>query len=229
VLRPTTIPRWLVAGSLGLVTAVGCEDADSKDTGVDVVLDSAPGALGAASTSAAYLSLESVEMLPCGDASAFRLRSLVAIRSAWAHDPGTPTRIGVPALDDLATATKTVKLGTLTPPESTYCSVRLKFGPADADAVGMPSDRSVVGRTLWIAGRAGDPPTEFKLTTTETRTVEVPLPRFQAGDKGRRLTLHLSRPTGDALAGVDLAPSAIDESSRTVLDRLVGATRVEVR
>ena len=42
--------RWLLVGTVGFLTAVGCDGTDTTDAGVDVVLESTPGALGAEST-----------------------------------------------------------------------------------------------------------------------------------------------------------------------------------
>ena len=197
---------------------------------MDIVLESSTDALGVSSASAAYLSITGVELVPCDDAGAtLDWKQLFSVRTAWAHATNTPTRLGIPALDVVAGGPRTVTLGTLAPPAITFCNVRVTFGPADADAVGMPPDHAAVGRTLWVTGRAKGASTDFKLTTSETRSITLPVSPFRAGEHDRRSIVRLSRPGGDALAGVDLAASAIAEASGIVLDRLVDATHAEVQ
>lgn len=207
----------------------GCSDDPPAPKEVDIVLESSPGALGSADVSAAWISIETVEIVPCDDAGAFRWRDLFTIREAHAHQATTKTLLGVPVLDDLIGAARTVKLGTLEPPRVDFCKVRVTFGPADVDAIGMPANKAPVGRALWITGTEAATPPSFKLTTTTERVAELQVPRFRPGERGTRTSVHLSRTRGDALAGVDLSSSAIAESSNTVLGRLIDATHVEVR
>lgn len=202
-----------------LVVPVGCGDdhehPSTTDARVNVSLDASANALGA-DVAEALLGIESIEIVPCADGGS-ALRRWFGLRTAHAHSTTTATRLGVPAVADLVTA-GTRLVGVIAPPPVSFCTVRVTYGPADADAVGMPASRSVLGRTLWADG------TNLRLTTTETRTVDIPVTPFVPGDRGRRTELHVSRGPVDALAGIDRDPSKIAETSALVLDRLVQAT-----
>ena len=212
--------------AVGLVVAIGCGDDDAApatiatDARVDITLDPTTGALGADGVTEAYVAVTSVEILPCRDAGASlleRARGLFAIRAAHAHGATTPTLLGIPALANLAVG-ETLLVGSIAPPSTPFCTVRVTYGPADGDAKGMPTSKSALGRTLWVDA-AG-----FKLTTTATRSVDIAVTSFVPGSLGRRTQLHVSRAADAALASIDADPDHIAETSALVLDRLVAAT-----
>jgi hypothetical protein len=115
---------------------------------------------------------------------------------------------------DLRAATAT-ELGELSPPAGRYCGVRLTLGPADADAVGLPSP-DFAGTTFALAGEV-DLPTAHavsgrstgNLTTTATLTSPLDL---AAGDDVR-----VELAIGDADALVDAAIGGLAD------DALAGA------
>lgn len=203
-----------------LVVPVGCGDdhehPSTTDARVNITLESSASALGVDATEA-LLGVTGVEIVPCADGGS-ALRRAFGLRTAHAHSTTTATRLGTPAVADLVTAGTPLLVGVIAPPSVSFCSVRVTYGPADADAVGMPASRSVLGRTLWASGA------NLRLTTTETRTIDVAVTPFVPGERGRRTELHVSRSPVDALAGIDRDPAKIAETSALVLDRLVQAT-----
>lgn len=204
-----------------LVVPVGCGDDDhdhssTTDARVNVTLEPSVSALGADATEA-LLAVTSIEIVPCeGGGSA--VRRMLGLRTAHAHSTTTATRLGTPAVADLVTAGTPLLVGVIAPPAVSFCTVRVTYGPADADAAGMPASKSVLGRTLWADGP------NLRLTTTETRTIDVAVAPFVPGERGRRTELHIARGAVDALAGIDRDPAKIAEASALVLDRLVKAT-----
>lgn len=223
-------PRVLAIVVAALLCPVGCGDdanpaGTAADPRVDVILDASPDPLGAERVDEAFLAITAVEILPCVDAGATlrgHLRRSFGVRTALAHGATTPTRLGVPALDDLGPTAAALTVGTLAPPVVSYCRVRITFGPADGDAKRMPESRSALGRTLWFRGRAGG--ADVTLTTTEARTVDRVVPAFVPGAGGRRTFLHLARAAGKPLADLDTNPEHIASASVSVLERLVEAT-----
>lgn len=222
--------RWGLVVLAGWMTGIGCDaETTSKSTPVDIVLDTSADALGASEVTAAFLAVTSIELVPCADTTSWR--SLFSERVARAHTSTTATRLGVPVLDSVAGEAKTIRVGTIAPPATFFCTVRVTFGPADGDSIGMPSDRAPVGRTLWVSGRALDTAgasVDFRLTSSEARTVDLTVPRFRPGDGGKGSVVHLSRPNGRAIDGVDLRPDQIASASRIVLDRLTSASQARV-
>ncbi|XXF81342.1 hypothetical protein P2318_16745 [Myxococcaceae bacterium GXIMD 01537] len=102
----------------------------------------------------AYVTLGSVELLPCPTTSAWRwLRELSPIGTARAHSASSPLKLGVPNVGGLALAEGASRaLGTLTPPPGAYCHAHLIFSPADPDAEGLPPNVDMTGRTVLLEG-----------------------------------------------------------------------------
>lgn len=93
------------------------------------------------------LVIEAVELEPCFDV-ARRWRPGPSM--AYAHTLATPTRIGVPYLLDL-TNTDEVAAGELRARGAAFCSVRVYFGPADDDTVGIDERPWMEGLTVALA------------------------------------------------------------------------------
>jgi hypothetical protein len=183
----------------------------------------------------AYATLFALELLACDDSVARRWgaapwmaglaglgRSLLPVRTAWAHSDSTATRLGTPLVvglvGDAQSADPTVQWrARVGPPPGSYCRLRVIFGPADEDADGLDAALQATGMdlrgaTLVAAGVApppaagameAGPPRDFALRSAQLRTVEVP---FRATD-GHQVSLVLSRaqPTAGIVLGFDLA------------------------
>lgn len=131
--------------------------------------------------SRAYVTVSSVEFIPCPDLSASRwLRQLSPIGTAHAHSESSPRRLGTPHVSSLARSDgEALELGTLHPPPAAYCRARLVLGPADADAEGEPLLAGMVGKTLLLEGTfepaTGEPAQYFTLESSAVVNAELPL------------------------------------------------------
>ena len=184
--------RW---GWVLLVAASGCNSEDpgvSLDMGLahqqpGTSLGGLPRALAGPNDSVvtltrAWVNVGAVEIFACPP-TAFRrtLRFLSPIGVAEAHTPGSPTKIGVPHVDDLARPDgEVIDLGTLKPPADTYCQAKVSLDAADDDAVGLPAPSVVPmsGNTIWIEGSVtpagGGPALDFTLSSAVEFDGQVP-------------------------------------------------------
>lgn len=129
----------------------------------------------------ALVSVVALEAIPCGDATVtgwWRGASLVS--KAHAHGGTTPTRMAVPhVIDLLSTDTAQWTSALSHPPPGAYCWVRLTIGPADRDAVGMPSDENLTDTALRLRGRYGMQgetlTNAFTVSSTRVQSIDVPL------------------------------------------------------
>jgi len=221
--RRRFLTRALVAGSLacvGLTASAAC-DAGTIPAYVTLALRSglpADGALvseGGATLrlGTARLTVLAAALESCPATPTAQLRALLRPSVAHAHSEGSPTRLGEPHVVDLRAATST-ELGEFQPPAGRYCGVRLTLGPADADAVGLPSP-DFAGTTFAITGDI-DPPSARavsgrstgNLTTTATLEPALAVGEGDAarielvfGDATALSTATLAGLTDDALAG----------------------------
>jgi hypothetical protein len=129
-----------------------------------------------------WVNVGAVEIFACPP-TAFRrtLRFLDPIGVAEAHTPGSPTKIGVPHVDDLARPDgAAIDFGTFKPPADTYCQAKVSLDAADADAMGLPAPSVVPmsGNTIWIEGSVspagGGPGQDFTLTSAVEVDGQVP-------------------------------------------------------
>lgn len=179
----TFVARW---GWVFLLVASGCT---SEEAGVSLALGMVhqqPGTtLGGLprmvvgpndaviTLTRAWVNVGAVEIFPC-PASAWRrtLRLLGPIGVAQAHTEGSPTKLGIPHVDDLARPDgQSMDFGTFHPPAGTYCQAAVSLDAADGDAVGLPPASVVplTGNTVWIEGTVkpagGGPVQDFTLTS----------------------------------------------------------------
>jgi hypothetical protein len=112
----------------------------------------------------AYLVIGSVVLENNCDSSAFARIDLQAlpraivnllIPSAQAHTSATPTQTGEPNVINLLAADLAgVDIGDLAPSADDYCGITVNMSAADEDAVGLPEDVDMIGKTLHIEGSA---------------------------------------------------------------------------
>lgn len=128
-----------------------------------------------------YLTVSSVELIPCPTSSAWRwLRQLSPVGTAHAHSESNPRRLGTPHVVSLERPDgEALALGTLHPPPGSYCRAHLILGPADADAEGAPTLVGMEGKTLRLEGSfapaSGGPTQPFTLESTAVLNADVPL------------------------------------------------------
>jgi hypothetical protein len=139
--------------------------------------------------SRAYLTVSSVELIPCPAPSAWRwLRQLSPVGTAYAHSEPNPRRLGTPHVISLERADgEPLELGTVRPPPATYCRALVVFAPADADAEGELPRGGMTGKTLLLEGTAaaaaGEPARPFFLESNASATVELPLEALRLSEE----------------------------------------------
>jgi hypothetical protein len=148
--------RQAIAASVctAVLLAPACVLTEHEDgIAVSVVLTHLPAPPGSwpagVTLDAAFVTLTGVEIVRCAeDARRWRWTSV-----AYAHSQATPTRLGVPAVEDLLAPAPTPRtLGVLHAPPGRYCSVRITLGPADSDALGLDAAPGMLGKSALLGG-----------------------------------------------------------------------------
>jgi len=158
-----------------------------------------------------YLTLASVEILPCPTLGERLWQTLSPFGVAYAHTVGSPTLLGTPHVVGLGASltAPALSLGELHPPPASYCHAHLVFEPADDDAEGLPSDVSMVGRTLLLEGTVTSPsegtPRPFHLESAETAEVDVSLTPATLDQKSQTAARGFTLSPSKWLDGVDLS------------------------
>ncbi|MBZ4417877.1 hypothetical protein [Myxococcus sp. RHSTA-1-4] len=152
-----------------------------------------------ASLSGAFVTLGSVELLPCEQSGWLRLlRGLSPVSTAWAHSTSSPLRLGTPHVVALPQADGTVmELGVMSPPPGRYCRARLTFEPADSDARGLTAAAEgaegvdMVGRSLHLRGTLSPDlePREFRVESRSRASVDVVLDGLTLSEEAPRAAL----------------------------------------
>ncbi len=125
----------------------------------------------------AYIVIEEIELVACESTAAADLLKLFSpVQAAHAHTTSTPTKSGVPVVVDASEAIEAAgTVGELSPPPDTYCSVKVKIGPADGDAVDLPESPNMVGKSLYLEGTYEDEGTvAYTIQSSDTLTITVP-------------------------------------------------------
>jgi hypothetical protein len=172
-----------------------------------------------------FLSTGSVEIVGCTTArSSWRWLEPFRLREARAHVVGSPTVLGIPAVESLlADAGTQMKLGELHPPPGSYCKVKQTILAADDDALGLPSDGSMVGMSLLVEGTyvvASGSPQGFRFTSTASFDVETTIDETSLAVDGKhRATLALVKASDRWFDGVDFGGDEHDATTR-ILENL---------
>jgi len=167
----------------------------------------------------AWVTVESVEIVPCATAASWLRRWLAPLPPAHAHEEGTPTRTSAPAVVDLM-ASDRVALGRLAPPADRYCSLRIVLGPPDGDAVNLP-DPSVVGKTLVL-----DLQDDLRLSTAGSRSFTVALESSIDLTTARQLDLVVSVGAAGWITSIDTGSATAAED---VLARIEQGTSASLQ
>jgi len=237
----TTVAGW---ACVLLLAASGCT---SEDPGVSLDLGlvhqqpssslsglprslTGPGGL-AITVTRGWVNVGAVEIFACPP-TAFRqlLRFLDPLGVAEAHIPGSPTKIGVPHVDDLARPDgQPIDFGTLTPPADTYCQAKVSLDAADADAVGLPAPSVVPmdGNTIWIEGfvtpPGGGSEQDFTLTSAVEADGQVPFLSASGAASPIALTSAGTARSARIVLRYDRWFASIDPRSAGAADALVSA------
>lgn len=216
----------------------GCSSSTSRGVEVTIALEapSSPDLEGASRRFATDLGL-SVELsrgyLATGAVEIFRCEGSIArvkprpwlLREAFAHSVGSPTRLGIPAVESLlAPVGAREVIGEIYPAEATYCSARQTLHPADDDALGLPEDVSMVGRSLFMEGtyaRGEAAPSPFRIVSDAELERDVTLPAIALDAKGRRTArLVLTKAADRWFDGVDFERDDEGAIARRVLENV---------
>ena len=175
-----------------------------------------------------HVNVESLEIFACPPTAWMRLRdALSPIATARAHTQGSPTKIGVPHVDDLLrNDTQSMTLGTLKPPADRYCRAVVAFAPADDDAEGLPTAVPMSGQTLWLEGTVtpsgGGTPQPFQLTSAEEAEADVQFTAAGAAAPVALTTAGVAR-NGQVVLRYDRWFETVDPLAPDAADALVSA------
>lgn len=152
------------------------------------------------------------------------LLDLVVAR-AHAHAPGSPAKLGIPVVESLlASAGTRIDVGTMRPPPGHYCRIRYTAFAADADAVGLPADASMVGRTLRIEGswsRNGSEETPFVVDSALSFKVDLDFPELSLDTEGTSFAaLTIGKSLNRWFDGVDFESDDAEDIEDTVFDNM---------
>jgi len=104
----------------------------------------------------AVIAMGPVELIEC-DNFARLLTELFTPGRARAHEPTTPTRLGVPfVLDVMESQGGSLFAGTIRPPPGRYCGLRVTKVPADRDAVGLKHHVEMLESSVFLTGEVED-------------------------------------------------------------------------
>lgn len=208
------LPVLLGAACATVLLAPACVLSDHDDgIAVTVSLAHTPAPASAwppgVVLDAAFVAVTGVELVPCAtDKRRFGLGDLFGEAVAHAHSHGTPTSLGVPAVEDLLAPTATPReLGVLHAPPGRYCSVRVTVGPADHDALGLAAAPTMLGLSALLSG-------SIDSTCARSQTIEAALAApIEVSADALEATLVLRIDAATLLDGVD--PSAPEDAACT--------------
>lgn len=148
-----------------------------------------------------FVSTGSVQILACASAWGARSWRRTWMREAHAHTEGSPTLLGIPAVESLlADPGSRMTLGQLQPPAGTYCRVKHLVQAADPDALGLPSDGSMLGKSLLVEGTyvvAGTDARPFRFASSASFDVTSDVDPVSLSVDDRRLVTMILTKTGD--------------------------------
>ena len=189
----------------------------------------------------AYVVLSRVELVACSEASVWkRMQELWAPAIAHAHGRNTLTAWAIPnVIAPIDIQQRETWVADLHPPAGRYCTVRVSFDAADSDAEALPSDVSMVGRSLRIeghysaAGELGSHLFSYECTGAVTR--ELPLlddtgapTQLELRSEQLRATIRIEFTFDDLFDGVDLIPGTDPVRADLVLQNALAHTRARL-
>jgi hypothetical protein len=229
-----------VVKALTVCAAAACSVSDYQP-GIEVgfQLQSAEAGLAAVDIGGRSVSIErgflttvSLGLEPC-DAAAHAGRSrlgAVLLGTAHAHTPTTPTRLGVPIVQDLRSGDPSSP-GLIRPPPGRYCAVRWAVGPADDDALGLAGAPGMAGMTARVEGTfeggVAGARQAFAASTSARAGGTIPVALDLAAPRGAPWTIRLSQRLPSLLQGL-VEAADVEAAGRKLLDNIPAALAVEV-
>lgn len=231
-------PRAAVALGTFFASIGGCSSTSQEGITVAVVLEAPSSPPRDGSTRSfdtdrgvhvtlerGYLNVGSVEIVACSTATAsFRWLEIFGERTAHAHVVGSPTLLGTPAVASLlAEEGARTSVGVLHPPPGSYCRAKQTILAADVDALGLPADGSMLGKSLLVEGTFSTEngiARRFSLASTASFDVESTISEMALSVDGRRAATIVLTTTSDRwFDGVDFAGDEQDATTR-ILENL---------
>ncbi|WP_205633658.1 hypothetical protein [Labilithrix luteola] len=239
--------RRAIVASLGILAWLGgCSSSSTEGITVSVDIEAPAEPPASASTrlfesdrglrivlTRGYLTTGSVEILACSAAPSSRAWwQPFRMREVHAHVVGSPTLLGVPNVESLLAASETTtRAGELHPPPGSYCKVKQTILAADGDAIGLPADGSMLGKSMLVEGTYqadGSSPRAFQLSSTASFDVELTIPETKLSTDGRRAArVLLVKTDAHWFDGVDFDADE-SESATRVLQNLRAALGARV-
>ena len=180
---------------LPLLALAACGDEEGIRVGIQAQANTLPTSYTTVNGDVAlvdsYVVVQTAELVACPSVTTMLLKALNPLPSAMAHVETSPTLLGVPVVMTVAGEQAHTRVGSLQPPPGEYCGIRLNVGPADEDAVGLPSD-DLIGRSIFVNGTdaAG---AAFSYGSAATDSVQVDFSSRIVLDEDRRVaTINLS-------------------------------------
>lgn len=239
----------LAFGGMAVLTSIACctiSSVDEEGLAVEIALQAAPGEAAPIQNDLGYVvtvtrgfvAVASVRIERCASAASGasalgRLADLARIAPAYAHSTSSPTVLGVPGISPLTPSSAfSADLGELEPPPGAYCSTRVALGPADGDAVALPTDGSMTGRTMLVEGRyrapdaAADQAFSLESVAAPSSDVAVDFTLDEGG--ARRVREVISFDLAHAFDGIALDAIAVGDADR-VAAAIAKSVHVETR
>jgi hypothetical protein len=215
--------------SQGLVLTVHAEAAAAAGRAADGTLTVVTDLGYTVRLERAYLVSSSVEIFACPTLG--RRLSRWAVGSAEAHAPGSPTRLGTALVEPLTGgAPAAIPLGAIRPPPDRYCRVVYTASAADPDAVGLPADLEVAGKTVYLAGtfqRGPADPRPFTVSSSAPFTVEATLGDADLFAARPQATLAVRKQADHWFDGVDFETHPPRVMAIEVLENIRRSIRLE--
>lgn len=229
------MPHLRVIACTVAVATCACSGSSKEGVSITVVLEapSAPPLAGESRVVATdvgyrvvltrgYLSTGAAEVFACGARMSWRD---LFLRDAHAHTTGSPTLLGVPALESLLAAPDTrLVVGDIHPPAGSYCRVRQTIRAADHDAIGLSPSIPMLGKSLLVEGthaRAGEEPSPFTISSSLSVEVESTVPTTNVSADGTRVVqLVLSKAGDHWFDTIDFATSSETDTAPRVLQNI---------
>lgn len=218
-----------VTAAMTVFTSYACSVQEGNSVDVNLTLFNRSNSAGSllyggrsdgvtAALNELHVTISKVTLTPCltvqrGPRDLLRGFGDALLPAAYAHSASTSDSLGTPHVISFVDSGGAWALGNLLP-SSAVCGVRLQFTPADDDAVGLPADKLMVGKTAraqMSLNRANNVQDNYLQDTDFSLTRNYPLFGGTASGSGVIIMISVDVPTV-LRAGLEgdlaMAPSA---------------------
>lgn len=216
----------IVVAVLLLVAAIACSDDAEEGIEVQVAVagQELPTTLGTVELAPSFVVIQATELIACETVAQRIWRAVNPLPSAFAHGESSPVKLATPVVVPLTGTHTSLVVGNIEPPPDSYCSVELELGVADDDAVGLPAETDMVGKSLYVAGAVADTPFEAVLAANDH--VQLTITELTLDSDHRSANLVVSIDTTGLFTGIDFASSTL---ASDIAINVRGVFRVETQ